>query len=96
MLIERIVLSPAAGTVARMVLVATVLAFTFPAITSGQEETEPSGAMRRLTEAQYHNASGDIFGKDIEFAGRMDPLVRPSRGLEVAGVSQILESEGSK
>ena len=52
--------------------------------------------MRRLTEAQYHNASGDIFGKDIEFAGRMDPLVRPSRGLEVAGVSQILESEGSK
>ena len=89
MLIERIVLSPAAGTVARMVLVATVLAFTFPAITSGQEETEPSGAMRRLTEAQYRNAIGDIFGKDIELAGRMDPLVRPAHGLEVAGVSQI-------
>ena len=45
--------------------------------------------MRRLTEAQYRNAIADIFGPDIQFAGRMDPLVRPPHGLQVSGVSQI-------
>ena len=51
----------------------------------------PAGApgMRRLTDDQYRNAITDIFGEDIEYAGRFDPLLRPTHGLQVQGVSQI-------
>ncbi|MBM3514073.1 MAG: DUF1592 domain-containing protein [Alphaproteobacteria bacterium] len=55
-------------------------------------ETETSGApagMRRLTEEQYRNAIADIFGADIEVAGRFDPIVRPAHGLLAAGTSEI-------
>lgn len=34
-------------------------------------DSEPAGGMHRLTEAQYRNAIADIFGEDIEVAGRI-------------------------
>lgn len=52
----------------------------------------PAGSapgMRRLTDDQYRNAITDIFGEDIEYAGRFDPVLRPTHGLQVQGVSQI-------
>ena len=48
--------------------------------------------MRRLTDEQYRNAVADIFGEDIEFAGRFDPVLRPRHGLQIQGVSQIAVS----
>ena len=45
--------------------------------------------MRRLTDEQYRNTIADIFGEDIEFAGRFDPVLRPRHGLQIQGVSQI-------
>ena len=52
--------------------------------------SEPLGqvlGMRRLTEAQYRNAIGDIFGSDIEVAGRFEPIVRPAYHLAATGAS---------
>src|SRR5947209_4521275 len=42
-------------------------------------------AMRRLTEAQYRNAIADIFGPDINVAGRFEPIVRPVHELIASG-----------
>lgn len=80
------------GGVRRVASVALVLALLAAGVaaTGAQPADETSsGAMRRLTEAQYRHAIADIFGSDIQVAGRMDPLVRPPHGLEVAGVSRI-------
>ena len=89
MLTVRLAPSPAARIVARSALVVALLATGPSAATSQPTEAGASAAMRRLTEGQYRNAIADIFGPDIQFAGRMDPLVRPPHGLQVAGVSQI-------
>ncbi len=56
------------------------------------EAPSTASTMRRLTDEQYRNAIADIFGEDVEFAGRFDPLVRPPHGLQVQGVSQIAVS----
>ncbi|HEX7855223.1 MAG TPA: DUF1592 domain-containing protein [Sphingobium sp.] len=48
----------------------------------------PIAGMRRLTEAQYRNAIGDIFGADIIVGGRFDPIVRPVHELVATGASQ--------
>ena len=89
MLAARRAAVPAARIVARSALVVALLTMGLAGTTSAQTEGETSSAMRRLTEAQYRNAIADIFGPDIQFAGRVDPLVRPPHGLEVAGVSRI-------
>ena len=44
-------------------------------------------AMRRLTEAQYRNAIADIFGPDIQVAGRFEPIVRPAHQLIATGAA---------
>lgn len=44
-------------------------------------------AMRRLTEAQYRNAVADIFGPDIQVAGRFEPIVRPAHQLIATGAA---------
>ena len=59
---------------------------------TGYAADAPAGGtpgMRRLTDDQYRNAIVDIFGEDIEYAGRFDPVLRPTHGLQVQGVSQI-------
>lgn len=89
MLAGRIATLSGVSVVSRVALVVTLLTAVLPAATFGQTESETSGAMRRLTEAQYRNTIADIFGQDLQFVGRMDPLVRPPHGLQVAGVSQI-------
>jgi len=55
-------------------------------------EPESGGSMRRLTEQQYRNAIADIFGEDIQVAGRMDPVLRLPHELQVVGVSRIAVS----
>ena len=89
MLRARLSALPAARIVAHSALVVALLTTGLTTTTWGQTGDETSGAMRRLTEAQYRNAVADIFGPDIQFAGRMDPLVRPAHGLQAASVSQI-------
>ena len=90
MLTARLAGSPVARVVAHSALVVVALLTTgLAASTSQPTEAETSGAMRRLTEAQYRNAIADIFGPDIQFVGRMDPLVRPAHGLQAAGASRI-------
>ncbi len=45
----------------------------------GAEEPKTSGtapAMRRLTEDQFRNSIGDIFGADIKVGGKLEPLLR--------------------
>ena len=42
-------------------------------------------AMRRLTEAQYRNSIGDIFGPDIKISGRFEPIIRPAHQLLSTG-----------
>ena len=44
--------------------------------------------LRRLTEEQYRNAIGDIFGRDIKIGGRFDPITRPVQELVATGASQ--------
>ncbi len=56
-------------------------ALALMAAVSGCGPSEPKTAaappdMRRLTDRQYHNVIGDIFGRDIEVGGRPDPLTR--------------------
>ena len=53
-------------------------------------EPEVKGAppdMRRLTEAQYQNVIADVFGIDVEVAGRFDPLLR-TQGLVALGARE--------
>src|SRR5689334_10088353 len=52
---------------------------------------QPTG-MRRLTQEQYRNAVADVFGEDIQIAGRMDPIMRPPHGLQIMDVSKIAVS----
>lgn len=42
-------------------------------------------AMRRLTESQYRNIIADVFGPDIQVAGRFEPIVRPTHQLIATG-----------
>ena len=89
MVTARLATLRAVRIVALPVLVAASFAAGFSATASQPADSAASGAMRRLTEPQYRSAIGDIFGGDIQVAGRMDPLVRPPHGLQVSGVSQI-------
>jgi hypothetical protein len=89
MLTARLAASPVARCVARSSLVVALLTTCLTAATAQSTEDETSGAMRRLTEAQYRNAIADIFGPEIQVVGRMDPLVRPPHGLQAASVSRI-------
>ena len=89
MVTARLATLRAVRIVALPVLVAVSFATGFSATASQPADSAASGAMRRLTEPQYRSAIGDIFGADIQVAGRMDPLVRPPHGLQVSGVSQI-------
>lgn len=47
----------------------------------------PVVGMRRLTETQYRNSIADIFGPDIDVAGRFEPIVRPAHHLIATGAS---------
>ncbi len=62
-----------------------------PATSVSATATAPVGqqivAMRRLTEAQYRNAIADIFGPDIQVAGRFEPIVRPAHQLIATGAT---------
>src|SRR5690242_7323134 len=42
-------------------------------------------AMRRMSEAQYRNAIADIFGPDIQVAGRFEPIMRPVHDMLATG-----------
>jgi hypothetical protein len=55
-------------------------------------ESGSVGGMRRLTEEQYRNAIADIFGEDIQVAGRMDLIARLPHELQITGVSRIAVS----
>ena len=71
---------------------AALLAQAPPAKPAAAGEARPaagSTGMRRLTEQQYRNAMADIFGEDIQVAGRMDPIARLPHELQIAGVSRI-------
>lgn len=48
-------------------------------------ETRHIVALRRLTEAQYRNSIADIFGPDIQPAGRFEPIVRVAHRLIASG-----------
>ena len=87
----------AAGRHVRRLLRAVPIAIAaamamLPGPAAAQPAGEPPTAMRRLTETQYRNAVADIFGTDIQVAGRMDPLVRPPHGLQTSNVSTIAVS----
>ncbi len=60
--------------------VAVTVAVTVAALTAcGPKEPASEGGtpeMRRLTEEQYRNTVGDLFGPTITFGGRFDPLAR--------------------
>ena len=71
---------------------AAATSFLAVAVAAAQPPTESTSTMRRLTDEQYRNAIADIFGEDIEFAGRFDPVLRPRHGLQIQGVSQIAVS----
>jgi hypothetical protein len=45
-------------------------------------------AMRRLTESQYRNSIADLFGSDIQVAGRFEPIVRRPHELQATGSSE--------
>src|SRR3954465_6237593 len=50
-------------------------------------------SMRRLTEQQYRNTIGDVFGRNIVGGGRFDPLARTGGLLEVgAGSARVTPS----
>src|SRR5258708_39954143 len=51
-----------------------------------------ASGMRRLTEQQYRNVIADLFGEDIQVAGRMDPIARRPHELQIAGVGRIAVS----
>lgn len=62
----------------------------------GSREPVTKGApptVRLLTEAQYRNVIADVFGKQIEVAGRFDPIVRTEGLLAVgAGLASVTPS----
>ena len=82
---------PAVGRRARVsagILIAVSITAALGA-TASQPAGDAATAMRRLTEDQYRNAVADIFGPDIQVAGRVDPLVRLPHGLQTSAVSTI-------
>ncbi len=74
------------GVAAVAASLAVVIAAADPSPSAG------TTSMRRLTDEQYRNAITDIFGEDIQYAGRFDPVLRPTHGLQIQGVSQIAVS----
>ena len=68
---------------------AAAASFLAVAIASAQPPAGARATCVRLTDEQYRNTIADIFGEDIEFAGRFDPVLRPRHGLQIQGVSQI-------
>ncbi len=60
-----------------------------PATAAAAKAAAVSTGLRRLTEQQYRNAVADIFGEDVQVAGRMDPIARLPHELQIAGVSRI-------
>lgn len=82
---------PAGGPDRRFALCAGIIAWlaVAPVAAAAQPADGETTAMRRLTEEQYRNAVADIFGPDIQVAGRMDPLVRLPHGLQTSAVSAI-------
>ena len=82
---------PAVGRHARLsvrILIAVSMTAALGAA-AAQPASDAATAMRRLTEEQYRNAIADIFGPDIQVAGRMDPLLRLPHGLQTSAVSTI-------
>ena len=66
----------AAGRRVRRLLCAVPIAMAaamamLPGPAAAQPAGDPPTAMRRLTETQYRHAVADIFGTDIQVAGRM-------------------------
>ena len=53
---------------------AVAVAVASVAVAAADLPSAGASHMRRLTDEQYRNAIADIFGEDIEFAGRFDPL----------------------
>ena len=76
----------------RAILIVLSMTAALVAVSAQSRSEDPGTIMRRLTEAQYRNAISDIFGTDIQVAGRMDPLVRPEHGLQTSSVSTIAVS----
>ena len=62
----------------------------------GSREPTTKGApptVRLLTESQYRNIIADVFGRQIEVAGRFDPVVRTEGLLAVgAGLATVTPS----
>ena len=56
-----------------------------PPATVWSGQLNPVVAMRRMSEAQYRNAIADIFGPDIQVAGRFEPIIRPVHDLIATG-----------
>jgi hypothetical protein len=68
-----------------------LLAATLPLVGCGDQVPSAQGgptAMRRLTPEQYRNAIADVFGAEIEVAGRFEPDSRRS-GLNAVGTSLV-------
>ena len=72
--------------------VAAAAALLAVVVTAAEPPDGSTSNMRRLTDEQYRNSIADIFGEDIEFAGRFDPVLRPRHGLQIQNVSQIAVS----
>jgi hypothetical protein len=68
------------------------VASSLAVVIAAADPSASTSVMRRLTDEQYRNAITDIFGEDIEYAGRFDPVLRPTHGLQIQGVSQIAVS----
>ena len=56
-----------------------------PPATVWSGQLNPVVAMRRMSEAQYRNAIADIFGPDIQVAGRFEPIMRPVHDMIATG-----------
>src|SRR5262245_36065283 len=73
-------------------LALAALAVTVAVYAADPAPADQPTSMRRLTQEQYRSAIADIFGDDIQIAGRMDPIVRPPHGLQIMDVSRIAVS----
>lgn len=71
------------------IVLAAVCALTLFGCGPSEPASEGGPALvRRLTEEQYRNIIGDLFGSDIAVAGRFDPLNRTD-GLLAVGASAV-------
>ena len=91
-------LSPQAGRGNRVKAIAAYgfLAITLAACTPPAEPPSPGGplAMRRLTEDQYRNTIGAVFGPDIKITGRFEPGVRTDGLLAVGNAMLNISASG--